>query len=136
MSTNDIASDLAAQCTNIVRAVSPVPVDGIGPSPFAMVADHEGTIEPGNWERIDYLFPVNVYVERTADDARTAETLNDLLDALIAAFRTGIKLAGTVSQALLIGWKTDAYTETETARYKVLQLTVRVTVAQGRAYTA
>jgi hypothetical protein len=119
-----------------MRGTSAKMPDSIGATPWTVVGPHSGELSPGSWEKYVYSFPLYCYLERTADDARTQAILNDLLDAFIIAYRSGISLGGTVAQTLVRSWNTDRYTEISTSKFQILELTVETTVVGGQTYTA
>ncbi len=138
MSTQAIAAAVAAKTAAVtgMRGASANTINALPASPWAVVGNHRGTFEAGAFEEMTYTFTMHTFVERTGDDDQTQATVNDLLDAIIAAFRSGITLGTTVAQTRITAWNTDLYQETATAKYQVLETTLEILVKSGRTYTA
>ncbi len=138
MNTQAVAAGIAARVATIttVRGASATPSDAVPASPWAVVGNHHGTLEAGSFERVTYIFPLRIYVERTADDARTGAIVNGLVDELVAAFRSGITLGAVVAQTRVTDWDTGTYVETDEAAYQCLDANIEVLVASGQSYTA
>lgn len=137
--TNTTATNLASALAAIsgVRGASSVPPDTIPGTPYCVVGAPKGKLTPGSWEIIEYTFPVDYLIARTSSEDRDQKTINDALDAVIAAFRSGITLSGAVDYALIDTFDTEKfYKGPGNEDYQSIQFTVQVLVATGETYTA
>lgn len=126
---NDMADAVKtkmASVTGIRSTYARIP-DTIAAAPAAILGPPRIEVEPGQYEKITYTFPLSLYVERTADDARTAQTLYDLVENTIAAFRTGNFLTGaSTGPALLVSIDTNGFDTVGGADYFVAQCELQV----------
>ena len=139
--TNDIAAALATKVSGIagMRGCSPALPDTFPAFPWGVVGTVELDHQPGAMEVGTRTFTVLLLVGRVADDARTHLAVRDLLDAAIAALRSGISLSlsgSGVAQALLTR-ATDAETYTVGEMdYRAVTLTIEVSTFRPSTYTA
>lgn len=137
MNTNALCAAVAVKAAAAagIRGASALLPDTIPGSPWAVVGPHRATYSAGNMDRIDYTFPIGVYVERTADDARAEAIINNLVDAFVTAFRNGLTYGGTVAEGRITGWDTNLYAEVGGVRYWVVEFSLAVTVLDMSGHT-
>jgi len=139
VNTNALAVAVAAKAAGIsgMRGASPLLPDTIPASPWSIVGAHSATFEmdSANRSRVRYTFPIRCYVERTNDAARTASLVNDLVDAFVLAYSTGLTYGATVAEGRITGWNTDLFAEVGSALYQVIELTLFVLVFDTTAHT-
>jgi hypothetical protein len=61
--------------------------------------------------------------------------VNDLVDAFVTAYRNGLTLGGTVTEARITAWNTDLYAEVGSALYQVVEFTLLVVVTDTTGHT-
>lgn len=137
MNTNALCTAVAAKASTVtaLRGYSAVVPDTIPSSPWLIVGSHSATYEAGNMDKIRYTFPLRVYVERAADSARTQVVVNDLVDAMVTAYRNGLTYGGTVAEARVTAWNTDLYVEVGGALYQVVEFTLFALVLDTAGHT-
>lgn len=133
--TNDLATALEAEISGItsIAAHSSTPVDAIPQTPFLYVGPPKGTILGGSWEEREYHFPMRCAIGRTTED-RDQIVVNDLLDLIVAAFRTGISLGALAASALVLTFDTDTFFTLGAADYQAILFEVQVIVMSGQTY--
>ena len=135
---NQIAAGIEADAAAVagITQHSPVPVDNIPSTPFAMVGSPKGTmLAPGSWEVFTLQFPLQIfYARNTADLDQTA--LNDFVDLFISQFRLGVTLAvAGVVAAQIVSWDTGKYYNVDGSTFQAIDFTVAVEVARAATYT-
>ncbi len=135
MNTNALATAIVAKAAGItaMRGASDTVPDTIPASPWTVLGSNAGTIEGGY--RINYTFPLRCYVERTADAGRVAHTVNDLVDAFVAAYRDGLTLSGTVAESRITAWNSDLYAEVGKSEYQVIEFSLLVVLLDMAPHT-
>jgi hypothetical protein len=135
MNTNTLAAAVVAKAAGIagMRGTSPTAPDTIPASPWTIVGAHQAVMD-GITTHI--TFPLRVYVERVTDDARTQAVVNDLVDAMVAAYWDGITIGGTVAQARIVAWNTDLWNpDIGGVAYQVPEFTLVVTILNFNPHT-
>jgi hypothetical protein len=137
MNTNAVCTAVAAKAAGIagMRGTSALLPDTIPSSPWLIVGSHAAAYDAGPMDHIHYTFPLRCYVERAPDSARTQATVNDLVDAFVTAYRNGLTLGGTVTEARITAWNTDLYAEVGSALYQVVEFTLLVVVTDTTGHT-
>lgn len=135
---NQIAAGIEADAAAVagISQHSPVPVDNIPSTPFAVVGPPKGTmVAPGAWEVMSLQYPLRIYYARnTSDLDQTA--LNDFVDLFIAQFRLGVTLAvAGVVAAQLTTWDTGKFYDVNGSTFQAIDFTVSVEVARAATYT-
>jgi len=136
---NQIGTALSVKVAAIggMAGCSATPVDSIPNTPYGVVGPPSGRLEQGNWETINAIYPLRIYIGRTSDAARTQTDANDFLDLFIAAMRVGITLGiAGVSAALLDSWNSDRFYSVGGEDYQAVDASVRVEIDQPESYTA
>lgn len=135
--TNQLATALAAWGAGIsgVVGASATPVSTIPGTPYITVNAPRVTITGGSWETVEYDFPFWYLLERTADEAVQQVQVNDALDLIVAAFRSGISLGGLAVSAEGHTADTDKFAKLGATEYQVIEFHVTVTVMQPETYT-
>lgn len=136
--TNDLATAVKTKMASVtgIRSTYARLPDSIAAAPAAILGSPRIDVEAGSFERITYTFPLRLYVERTADDDRTAQTLYDLVDATVAAFRTGNFLDGTsTGPALVVNIDTNGYDTVAGADYFVAECELAVYQHSPQTYS-
>lgn len=135
--TNSLAAALAAECQAItgVATASAYPVDSIPTTPFMYVGPPKLTQVPGTWEERVYTFPLHYMVARVTE-AQDQQTVNDALDLVLDAFRTGITAGGLAVSVLITAADTDRFYTLNGTDYQSIDFEVFVQVMQAGGYTS
>lgn len=137
--TNQIAVALAAIGGSVagVNGSSPVPVDTIPSTPYFLVGPPKWTQVGGSWEVREYHYLCRLLIARLSTEDRDQTAINDLLDLVDAAFRSGITLGGalTVASTLILSANTDKFYAVGTQEYQSIDMDVQVIVMSGQTYT-
>ena len=138
MDINTIATTLATTASGIsgIRGASAKPLDTIPGTPYAIIGPvQNGTVIPGSWERVHMRFPLWIYIDRTADAARTQNAINSYVNGVIAAYRSGGTESATVASTLVTEWRTDMFETVGATEYQVLEFFIDVVVNSAVGYT-
>jgi hypothetical protein len=132
--TNQLATALAAEVAAIAGlTTAATPVDSLPTTPFLYVGPSKGTIIGGSTEELVYMFPLHCLIGRASED-RDQYAINELLDQIIAAFRTGMYLGG-LAIAELLAFDTDKFYEVDQVSCQSVDLDCRVTRITAQTYT-
>ena len=132
--TNQLSVALAAEVASIAGiATASTPVDSIPETPFLYVGDNKGNLIGGSWEEKHYVFQLHCAITRVTED-RDQQAINDLLDQIIAAFRTGIYLGG-LGIAQLLTWDTAKFFTLGETDYQSIDFDCEVFVYSAQTYT-
>ncbi len=111
--------------------------DTLAGSPAAIMGDHSHSLEPGSWERRVWTFGITIAVSSQDRDFADVDTaMNDVLDALIAEFRSGVQLGNTVMASLLDGWDLGRFETIGGEEWWLRPVSLRVFTAAGATYTS
>jgi hypothetical protein len=135
--TNQIASAVAAIAAGVagVAGASPVPVDSVPNTPFVYLGPPKWTQVGGSWETREYRFPMHYLIVRVGSEDRDQTAINDALDLMDAAFRSGITLGGIATSTLLLAADTDKFYDIGSASYQSIDFDVQVIVMSAQTYT-
>jgi hypothetical protein len=142
MNTNTLSAAVVAVVAGVTTAggvamvgVSPEHLETLPGSPYTLTGPHQGEMLQGSWEEVTYHFPMTTFVERRDTDARMQMLINDLLDAIIAAFRSATYLGQSATVCSVTGWDSDLFSSLGGSDYQLLRFTVAVQVFSGQSYT-
>ncbi len=142
MNTNTLAAAVVAVVAGVTTSggvtmvgVSPEHLEALPGSPYTLNRPHSGGLDQGSWEEATYNFPMTTFVERRDTDARTQMLVNDLLDAIVAAFRSATYLGQAATVCAVTAWDSDNFSKVGGAEYQLLNFTVSVKVFSGQTYT-
>lgn len=138
--TNNIASALATAAAAIthVENTSPTPVDAVPATPFVWIGPPKiAQITPGSWDTRIYAFTMNYIIQRVREDADQLQ-LNDAIEDVLTAFRTGITLGLINPQPIaeIRAVDSDKFWSLGGTDYQGIEFTVVVEVYGPQSYTA
>ena len=136
--TNQIAAALAVEAAAIsgVTGASATPVNSIPDTPYVYIGPPRVQQVPGSWESRIYTFPMHYLVARVSgDEAADQAVINDALDAVLNAWRTGVTLGG-LGIAEIVAADGDKFYTVATQEYQSVDFDVRVSVYGAGGYTA
>jgi hypothetical protein len=102
--------------------------DTISTTPCIVVGMPKGSTRTGSQQRTTIEQPFRLYVERVADEARTAALVQPWVTAVIAALApiNSAQTAGLWAVITGIDWDTDRYYEVGGAAYHAIDFTVHM----------
>lgn len=97
------------------KGASARPLDNAPPStPWYTLSSSNGTVVPGNRERTSVRFTLRLWLDRMPDDNTVLQLADDYINLTIAAYRSGITLAGvggawgvSTTAVSVTGWSQD-----------------------------
>lgn len=102
--------------------------DALGTTPVIVMGMPKGQTRSGSQQRTTIEQPFRLYVERVADEARTAALVDPWVDAVIAALAPINSAQGPGLWAVITGidWDTDKYYEVAGAAYHAIDFTAHL----------